>query len=117
MTVRRLLAATPMVVAALMSESYAGPCAQEIDRAQAKIDARLEAKAAAGLSAPESLAATAHHQPTSESIAAAEARLGDIPPERVTAVNAAMDRARDADRVGDLSACEQASGRAFTLWG
>jgi hypothetical protein len=84
MTVRRLLAATAIVVAASMSESYAGPCAQEIDRVQAKIDARLEAKAAAGLSAPESPAATAHHQPTPESIAAAEARLGDLPPERVT---------------------------------
>jgi hypothetical protein len=46
MTVRRLLAATAIVVAASMSESYAGPCAQEIDRVQAKIDARLEAKAA-----------------------------------------------------------------------
>ena len=108
MTVRRLVAATAIVVAASMSESYAGPCAQEIDRVQAKIDARLEAKAAAGLSAPESPAATAHHQPTPESIATAGARLGDLPPERVTAAFAAMGRARDADRVGDRSACEQA---------
>ena len=108
MTAPQFLTATAIIVATSTSQTYAGPCAQEIDRVQAKIDARLEAKAAAGLSAPESPAATAHHQPTPESIAAAEGQLGDLPPERVTAVFAAMGRARDADRVGDRSACEQA---------
>ena len=74
---------------------------------QAAIDARLEAKAAAGPAARESTAATMNRQPTPESIAAAEARLGEVS-HRIEAVAAAMARARDADRVGDKSACEQA---------
>ena len=42
------------------------------------------------------------------SIAAAEVNLGDILPEKIQAVETLMTRARDADRAGDQSACEQA---------
>jgi hypothetical protein len=108
MSIQRLLVACAAAVAAAMSASYAGPCSHEIDRVQAEIDAKLEARAAAGPTARESTAATLHRQPTPGSIAAAEARLGDVPPEKVGAVVAAMTRARDADRAGDQSACEQA---------
>lgn len=52
--------------------------------------------------------ATLHHQPTPKSVAAAETQLGDLSPERIKAVFGAMGRAREADRVGDQSACEQA---------
>ena len=75
---------------------------------QAKIDAMLEALAAAGRSARESTAATMHRQPTPGSIAAAEVNLGDVSPEKIQAVEALMTRAREADRAGDQSACEQA---------
>jgi hypothetical protein len=51
---------------------------------------------------------TLHRQPTPGSIAAAEVNLGDISPEKVQAVEALMARAREADRAGDQSACEQA---------
>jgi hypothetical protein len=71
------------------------------------IDAKLEAQAAAGRSARESTAATLHRQPTPGSIAAAEVNLGGISPEKVQAVEALMARAREADRAGDQSACEQ----------
>ena len=43
--------------AAAMSVSYAGPCSDEIDNMQARIDAKLEAKAAAGPTAREGVGA------------------------------------------------------------
>jgi hypothetical protein len=117
MTVRRLLTAGVFILATSVSASYADTCSQEIDRTQAKIDARLEARAAAGSSAAESTAATLHHQPTPNSIAAAEGQLGDLPPERVTAFLATMGRAREADHIGDQNACEQALSEVQSILG
>jgi len=108
MTLRRLLTAAVVFVVTPVSAIYAGPCSQEIDHMQAKLDAKLEAKAAVAPTAPESPKATAHHQPTPDSIAAAEAELGVLSPEQITTVTEALGRARQADRVGDQSACEQA---------
>jgi len=51
---------------------------------------------------------TMHRQPTPRSIAGAEVQLGDVSKEQAEAVGAAMVRAREADRLGDKSACEQA---------
>jgi hypothetical protein len=108
MTIRRSLATVAVVLAASTSASYASPCSEAIDRMQAKIDAKLEAATAAGPSAAENTAATMHRQPTPRSIATAEIKLGDVSKEQAEAVGAAMVRAREADRVGDQSACEQA---------
>ena len=117
MTVRQLLTAGAIIFATSMSASYAGPCLQEIDRTQAKIDARLETRAATGSSATESTTATLHHQPTPDSIAAAESHLGYFPPEQVTALFTAMGRAREADHTGDQSACEQALSEVHRILG
>jgi hypothetical protein len=108
MNIQRLLVACAAAFVASMSASYAGPCSHEIDRMQATIDAKLAANAAAGPAARESTAATMNRQPTPESIAAAEARLGEVSPQKMEAVGAAMARARQADAAGDKSACEQA---------
>ena len=108
MSIQRSLAVCVAALAASISGSFASPCSQDIDRVQATIDAKLEAQAAAGRSARESTAATLHRQPTPGSIAAAEVNLGDISPEKIQAVEALMARAREADRAGDQSACEQA---------
>jgi hypothetical protein len=97
-----------VTVALLTLPGYAGPCTHEIDSMQAAIDAALEAKAAAGPAARESTAATMHHQPTPGSIAAAEARLGEVSAQNVEAVSAALARAREADRADDKIACERA---------
>jgi hypothetical protein len=105
--VRRLVVACAAEFAALMSASYAGPCSQGIVRVQAHFDAKLQANAAAGPSARESVAATMNRQPTPESIATEEAKLGEMPPEIVEKVEAGMAQARDADRAGDESTCEQ----------
>jgi hypothetical protein len=107
MSIRRMLTASAALLAS-MSASYAGPCSHEIDRVQHTIDAKLDAQAGAGPAARESIAATTDRQPTPESIAAAEARLGDLSPETIAAVRTAMTRARQADSAGEKSACEQA---------
>jgi hypothetical protein len=104
----RLAALGAAACLASTSMSYAGPCSGEIDRVQARVDAKLEARAATGPSGPESAAATRHQQPTPGSIAAAEARLGDLSDAAVAAIRADMARAREADRAGDAAACEQA---------
>src|SRR5262245_12562601 len=108
MSLRPLLLACAVALAASMSASYAGPCSQEIDRTQVDVDAWLNASAAAGPAGRESTAATDHRQPTPSSIEAAEARLGDVSTQKVEAVKAAMARAVEADRAGNQSACEQA---------
>jgi hypothetical protein len=108
MTIRRLLVLSAVALAASRSASYAGPCSQAIDRMQARVDAKLEAVAGGGPTAAESSGALLHRQPTPGSIAAAEGRLGELSPATAAAVAAAMARAREADRAGDQSACEQA---------
>ena len=75
---------------------------------QARIDAKLEAKAAAGPTAKEGVAAGMGVQPTPASIAAAEEKLGEISPKKVKAIKRGMARARVADKVGDLRACRKA---------
>jgi hypothetical protein len=72
------------------------------------ISTSVEANAVAGPSARESTAATMNRQPTPHSIAAAEAKLGEISPEKVQAFEAAIARARVADRIADPSACKKA---------
>jgi hypothetical protein len=108
MILRRLLVPSAVALAMSPVAGYAGPCSQEIDLMQSRVDARLEAKAAAGPSARESTAATMHRQPTPGSIAAAESKLGGISSDQVKAVEVAMARARKADLANDKSTCEQA---------
>jgi hypothetical protein len=108
MRIKRLPVACVAVFVASISPSYAGPCSHEIDRVQAEIDAKLETLAAAGPSARESTAATMNRQPTPGSIAAAEARLGDVSARKVEALKAAMAEARAADNAGAQDTCDKA---------
>jgi hypothetical protein len=101
---RKLLGAAPLMF--LVSACFAGPCTDEIDRVQVKVDARIGAIAKGGRLGKESVAAQLNRQPTPESIAAAEAKLGEG--RRAEEAVAALARAREADRAGDKSACEQA---------
>jgi hypothetical protein len=104
----QLIVCIPVVLTLSTAATFASPCSQEIDRVQAKFDAKLEAQAAAGRYARESTVATMHRQPTPGSIATAEAQLGDVSPEKVQAVETLMTRAREADRADNQRACEQA---------
>src|ERR1700679_3901382 len=91
-----------------MLPSYSGPCSQQIEQTQDRIDAKLDSIARAGATAKQSVAATLSHQPTPRSIAKAEAAIGDISPETQRTLADAMDRAREADAVGDRTACDRA---------
>jgi hypothetical protein len=79
---------------------------------QAEIDDKLNARAAAAPAAREGTSAKMHRQPTPESIAEAEVKLGVVSGEKAKAIDAAMARARKADRAGDRSACDQALAEA-----
>ena len=104
----RVLVFGAMAVATSASVAYAGPCSDQIDAMQARVDAKLEAKAAAGPTAKEGVAAGMSVQPTPQSIAVAEEKLGEISPRKVNAIKRGMARARVADKVGDLRACRKA---------
>jgi hypothetical protein len=105
------------VLAALASPCYAGPCSADIDATQARIDAKLEAEAAAGKTAKESTAATAHHQPTPSSLAQAEVKLGDVSGKLVHEVAEDMARARRDDAAGDAKGCAEALGKVHGALG
>ncbi|MBV9405418.1 MAG: hypothetical protein JO211_08740 [Acidobacteriaceae bacterium] len=81
----------------------AGPCSTEIALAQASLDRRIEAAAAAGPSRPESRQARLHHQPTPESIAQAVQPTGSAKDNEHAL--AALAKAREADEHGDLGTC------------
>jgi len=90
----RLLGLTAVVLAASTMACSASPCSPELERMQARLDARLHAKADAGPSAPESSRAHHHGQPTLGSIASAEIGLGEISPGKAEVVREAMARSK-----------------------
>ena len=95
-----------------VTPSLATPCAKEMAEIEAAFDAKLDAAAAAGPTAPESTQATLHHQPTPGTVARAEAQLGDISPENAQTVTEALDRAHAAEDAGDVKTCRQALAQA-----
>lgn len=108
MTVRQRFVMSALTLCFLTLPCQAGPCTKDIERVQAKIDARLHALAAAGPSADQSVGAQMHRQPTPGSMASAERQLGELSPSAIVKVNAAMDRAQKADAAGDAAACKLA---------
>ena len=109
MSIQRLVVACAAAFAALMSASYAGPCLHEIGTMQARIDAKLEAIAAAGPPATaDAMEGPNSPQPTPRSIAGVLERMGEIRPETVRAIRQGMARARAADTNSDKAACDQA---------
>ena len=108
MPIARFILFSAAAFAVSLSPSFAGPCSDAIDNMQARIDAKLEAKAAAGPTAKEGIAAGMSDQPTPRSMATVEEKLGEVSPHTVDAVRQGMTRARAADSAGDKSACEQA---------
>jgi hypothetical protein len=93
MPIARLVLFSAAAFAISLSPGFAGPCSDAIDTMQARIDALLEAKAAAGPTAKEGIAAGMSDQPTPRSMAAVEEKLGEISPQTVDAVRQGMARA------------------------
>jgi hypothetical protein len=117
MTYLKVFVFAPIAFFVLISASYAGPCSKEIDNMMVRINAKLEAKAAAGPHAGESARAGMSHQPTPRSMAKIEERLGELSPQTADAVRQAMLRARTADSAGDQNACLQALADAKRAMG
>src|SRR5262245_25789757 len=89
------------IMAALFpaAPALAGPCTGDILTLQGQIDNRVDAAAGKGRTGKQSTAAQLHRQPTPQSIANAEANLGEGQPGDKAL--AALDAARKADEAGD----------------
>jgi hypothetical protein len=96
-------------LALLSIPSYAGPCSPKIDQMQARVDALIASTAASGTTGDESVAASAHRQPTPSSIAAAEQKLGEG-----TSAERALAAMAIAARPTRLGMPTLASGRSLT---
>jgi len=94
------------LLASIEAPALAGPCTAALDALQPKIDALVDSTAGKGKFGVESDAATMSRQPTPDSIAAAEATLGEG--KSAQAAIDAMGDGRDADAAGDSAGCEKA---------
>lgn len=83
--------------------AHAGSCADDIARTQAQLDLAIEKDAGSHGWKPESLSALRNHQPTPRSLADAEGSNGT----GYTDALDSLDRARTADRSGDIAACSR----------
>jgi hypothetical protein len=108
MTIRQLVATSASTLSLLALPCQAGPCSQDIERMQLRIDGKLNTLAAAGPVTVQSVGSQMHRQPTPGSIANAESKLGEVSSHTVEAIKDAMTRASKADIAGDKSACEKA---------
>jgi hypothetical protein len=97
--------------------AYAGPCAEDLYKADIEIGRRLDDIAAKGRAGAESNFATMHRQPTPGTIAGAEEQIGDISDTQVQAVRNYLADAKKADDAGDKPACEQALSQARQILG
>lgn len=95
----------------------AGPCADDITKADVEIGKRLDQLAAQGRAGSETTFATTHHQPTPATVAGAEEKVGDISEAQVNAVRKWMAEARKDDAAGDAASCEKALAQARSLLG
>jgi hypothetical protein len=107
MRLLRISIAGAVALCTSLSVANAASCAKDIDAMQARFDARLEAIAAAGRGAPQSIKADMSAQPTPSSIAKAEEKLGELNQHMVRNVRRAMTRARAAEARGNTGRCER----------
>lgn len=107
----RILSAAVAFVGSVIAAA-AGPCTTEISQVEAQIrrDQAVEPGGAGAPSAPQSVAAQLHHQPTAQSVETAlnQANMDGI---------AALDRAKEADAKGNARECANALAEAKQLYG
>jgi hypothetical protein len=110
MTYLAALAAAP---ALLVTAAHAGPCTADLNALQPQVDALVETTAGQGKFAVQSDAATQSRQPTPQSLANAEAKLGEG--QKAQAAVDAMAEARKADASGDAAQCAAATSRVRSI--
>ena len=109
----RLVAASTAALLLAAGSGRAGPCTAQIAQVDQQIRKAQAAGSPAGAgvpSAPQSVGAQLHHQPTAQSVQSAEGAAA-------AAAAAALDRARAADAAGDAAACAKALKEAKQLYG
>ena len=107
-----LLLATIAIVGGGVA-AQAGPCAKQISQVEQKIRQAQAGSPPGGAgepSAPQSVEAQLHRQPTPGSVHSAE-RMANVDGE------AALARARNADAAGNAAACTKALAEASALYG
>jgi len=104
---------TPFLIIAVLVASavsaQAGPCTTGIAEVERYIQ-RTAPGPATGPTAPQSVGAQLHHQPTPGSVEGAESKAS-------AEGLAALDRARKADATGDAVACTSALQEAKLIYG
>ena len=108
---RIVLAALVLIGGATAAQ--AGPCTTQIAQVEQQIRLAQATSPPGGAgepTAPQSIGAQLHHQPTPQSVENAESRAR-------TDSAAALDRARMADAAGDAAACARALAEAKELYG
>jgi len=109
--ISRLTTWSAAALCVTFSVAHAG-CSDDIDRMQARIDARVEAIAAAGPFVPAGVSAGMGVQPTPFGMATVEERMGEVSRNKVDAIHDAMAQARaanaGANTAANYRACEKA---------
>jgi hypothetical protein len=116
MRYREVLVLSAVLAALSTQPGRANSCSQDIDRVWVQLNAKIQARSAAGRSVPQSTIGLLHRQPTQSSVAAAEKTLVDVWLPMETAV-AALSRARKSDHANDSVACEEALAEAHRVIG
>jgi len=109
----RIVVLTAVALIGGAATSQAGPCTTQISQAEQQIRKAQAASPPGGAgepTAPQSIGAQLHHQPTPQAVESAESKA------RADA-EAALDRARKADAEGNASACAKALKEARQLYG
>ena len=88
--------------------AHSGPCTSQIEELERQIG-HASSSAKIGPSAPQSIEAQLHHQPTLETVRNAERKAN-------ADAAAALQRARQADTDDNLAACAKALGEAKHRW-
>jgi negative regulator of sigma E activity len=107
MTLLRLAAMATGTLLVAVRLVHAGPCTAQIARLQEQV---AMPSPLVGPTAPQTLGAQLHHQPTPEAVQHAERSAN-------TDAEAAVERARKADAAGDADSCERALREARHLYG
>lgn len=109
----RILLLAAVALSAGAGAAHAGPCTAQISQVEQQIRQAQAAALPGGAgtpSAPQSVGAQLHHQPTVQSVERAESKASTLAAE-------ALDRARQADAAGDADTCSKALQDAKDLYG
>jgi hypothetical protein len=103
-----LVATTAATLLCGSGAAHSGPCASQIEQLERQIG-RASSSAKSGPTAPQSIAAQLHYQPTPETVRNAERKAN-------ADAAAALQRARQADTDANPAACAKALDEAKRHW-